>query len=65
MPFDARQAKLLKPGQQLVVGGCPGLRLEATPGTKTWTYRYKSPVDGRMKQTAPRQWPHMGIMEAA
>lgn len=65
MQFDARQAKLLKPGQHLVVGGCPGLRLEATPSTKTWTYRYKSPVDGRMKQTAFGQWPHMGILEAA
>lgn len=55
MQFDARQAKLLK----------PGLRLEATPSTKTWTYRYKSPVDGRTKQAALGQWPHMGIMEAA
>ena len=65
MQFDARQAKLLQPGQHLVVGGCPGLRLQATPSTKTWTYRYKSPVDGRMKQTALGQWPHVGIMDAA
>ena len=63
--FDARAAKLVKPGQHLVVGGCPGLRLEATPSTKTWTYRYKSPIDGRMKQAALGQWPHMGIIEAA
>lgn len=63
--FDARAAKLLRPGQHLVVGGCPGLRLEVTPSTKTWTYRYKSPLDGRMKQAALGQWPRMGIMEAA
>ena len=64
MQFDARAAKLLKPGQHLVVGGCPGLRLEVTPSTKTWTYRYKSPIDGRMKQAVLGQWPHMGIMQA-
>jgi hypothetical protein len=63
--FDARAAKLLRAGQHLVVGGCPGLRLEVTPSTKTWTYRYKSPLDGRMKQAALGQWPRMGIMEAA
>ena len=65
MQFDARAAKLLRPGQHLVVGGCPGLRLEVAPSTKTWTYRYKSPLDGRMKQAALGQWPRMGIMEAA
>lgn len=65
MQFDARAAKLLQPGQHLVVGGCPGLRLEVTPSTKTWTYRYKSPLDGRMKQAALGQWPRMGIVEAA
>ena len=52
MQFDARAAKLLRPDQHLVVGGCPGLRLEVTPSTKTWTYRYRSPIDGRMKQAA-------------
>ena len=49
----------------MVVGGCPGLRLEVTPTTKTWTYRYKSPVDGRMKQTALGKWPSMSVFEAA
>lgn len=65
MHFDARQAKALKPGQHLVVGGCPGLRLEVTASTKTWTYRFKSPVDGRMKQTSLGQWPAMSFLEAA
>jgi len=30
MFFDARAAKLLKPGEHLVVMGCSGLRLIAT-----------------------------------
>jgi hypothetical protein len=47
--FDVRQAKLLKSGQHLVVGGCSGLRLEATPSTKTRTYRYKSPGKRRIR----------------
>ena len=49
----------------MAVGGCPGLRLEVTPSTKTWTYRYKSPLDRPMKQTALGQWPHMPVMDAA
>lgn len=65
MQFDARAANLLRPGQHLVVGGCPGLRLEVTPSSKTWRYRYRSPLDGRMKLAALGQWPRMGIMEAA
>lgn len=65
MQFDARQAKSLEPGKHMVVGGCPGLRLEVTPTTKTWTYRYKSPVDGRMKQIALGRWPSMSVVEAA
>jgi len=63
MQFDAREAKLLKPGQHLVVGGCPGLRLEVTATTKTWTYRYE--VDRRMKQIKLGHWPAMSVLEAA
>ena len=62
MQFDARHAKALQHGKHMAVGGCPGLRLEVTPSTKTWTYRYKSPLDRRMKQTALGQWPHMPVM---
>lgn len=59
MYFDARGAKQLKPGQHIVVEGCPGLRLEVTASSKSWTYRYKSPVDGRMRQIKLGQWPAM------
>lgn len=37
----------------------PGLRLECTASRRTWIYRYKSPVDGRMKQTKIGAWPAM------
>jgi integrase len=65
MFFDARAAKLLKPGEHLVVDGCDGLRLVATASKQTWTYRYKSPATGLMKQTAIGQYPSMKAPEAA
>jgi integrase len=65
MFFDSRAAKLLKPGEHLVVDGCDGLRLVATASKQTWTYRYKSPATGLMKQTAIGQYPGMKAPEAA
>lgn len=65
MLFDARAAKLLKPGQHLVIDGCPGLRLVVSTVRKTWIYRYKSPADGRMKQVAFGQWPAVSVQTAA
>lgn len=59
MHFDARAAKLLKPGEHLTITDHPGLRLECTATRRTWIYRYKSPVDGRMKQTKIGAWPAM------
>jgi len=59
MYFDARAAKLLKPGEHMTIADHPGLRLECTASRRTWTYRYKSPVDGRMKQTKIGAWPAM------
>jgi integrase len=64
MLFDARQAKMLLPGQHIVVDDCPGLRLEITASSKSWTYRYKSPVDGRMRQVKLGQWPAMPASSA-
>lgn len=65
MFFDARAAKLLQPGEHLVVDGCPGLRLEASATRKSWTYRYKAPGTGRMKQIGIGQWPAMAVQPAA
>ena len=59
MRFDARAAKQLLPGHHIVVEGCPGLRLEAAALSKTLTYRYKSPVDSRMRQIKIGHWPAM------
>lgn len=66
MFFDARAAKLLKPGQHLVIDGCLGLRLVASLTRKTWTYRYKATdAAGRMKQMALGHWPAMTVQSAA
>ncbi|WP_175723036.1 tyrosine-type recombinase/integrase [Burkholderia ambifaria] len=65
MRFDARTAKQLLPGAHLNIDGCPGLRLEATTSRRSWTYRYKSPVDGRMRQIKIGEWPALSIAAAA
>ena len=59
MGFDAKKAKALAAGEHIIVDDAPGLRLVATATRKTWTYRYKSPIDGRMRQVAMGQWPTM------
>lgn len=65
MQFDARAAKLLKPGEHIMVDGFPGLRLEATATRRSWIYRFKSPVDGRMRQKKIGQWPELSHTRAA
>jgi len=62
--FDARAAKALQPGDHLTVPEAPGLRLQATASTRTWCYRFKSPVDGRMRQVRLGHWPAMGFAAA-
>lgn len=57
--FDARAAKALVAGNHLTFKSTPGLRLKATASTRTWVYRYKSPVDGRMRQVRLGRWPAM------
>jgi integrase len=65
MFFDVRAAKLLKPGEHLVVEGCEGLRLVASASKMTWTYRYKQLGTGLMKQTRIGAYPAMRASEAA
>ena len=65
MQFDARAAKLLQPGAHLTIDGCPGLRLEASAQRRAWTYRYKSPIDQRMRQVQLGLWPTMSFPTAA
>lgn len=64
MQFDARAAKLLQPGEHITIDENPGLRLEATQLYRTWTYRYKSRVDGRMRQKKLGRWPAMSLAAA-
>jgi integrase len=65
VPFDARAAKLLQPGKHLTLQEHPGLRLVAAATRRSWTYRYKSPVDGGMRQVKLGEWPAMGYPAAA
>lgn len=64
MQFDAKAAKLLEPGRHFTISGRPGLRLEATSTTRSWTYRFKSPIDGRMRQVKIGTWPAMSLHAA-
>lgn len=61
MPFDAREAKLLAPGEHYTMPDCPGLRFEASATARAWIYRYKSPVDGKMRQVKIGDWPAISI----
>jgi len=65
MYFDARAAKALKPGEHIVVQGCPGLRLIAAETRKTWIYRYRSPINDALRQIKIGLWPAMPPVDAA
>ncbi|MBR8027065.1 tyrosine-type recombinase/integrase [Burkholderia cenocepacia] len=64
MRFDARIAAKLPSGEHMTFEGFPGLRLQASASRKSWTYRYKSPVDGRMRQVKLGEWPAMAFAAA-
>ncbi len=64
MRFDARAAKLLKPGQHMVVEGANGLRLVCSTTGRSWIYRFKNPADGLMKQVKVGEWPAMSVAAA-
>lgn len=62
--FDARAIKLLAPGQYLTSPEHPGLRIEASGDRRTWTYRYRSPVDNRLRQVKIGTWPEKSVHAA-
>ncbi len=64
MNFDARTAKALPPGQHIIFNDYPRLRLTASVTVRTWIYRYTSPIDGRMRQSAIGHWPAMSYPAA-
>ena len=59
MLFDHRAARALAVGDHLTVSDAPGLRLVRSGAGLAWIYRYKSPVDGRMRQIKLGAWPYM------
>lgn len=63
MHFDVRAAKLLQPGEHLLVEGCNGLRLVASRSRRSWTYRYKD-ARGRMRQVGLGAWPAVPVQDA-
>ncbi len=64
MSFDARSIKLLPAGQHLTSPDYPGLRVVSTSSGRSWVYRFKSPVDGRMRQVRLGKWPGMSVSAA-
>lgn len=62
--FDARAAKALEAGNHLTIDEAPGLRLVASESVRTWVYRYKSPLDGLMRQIRLGRWPAMTLAAA-
>lgn len=65
MPFDARTAKQLQAGEHITLQEHPGLRLVASATRRSWVYRYKSPVDGGMRQIKIGEWPTLDYIKAA
>lgn len=65
MSLDARAARLLQPGEHITFPQQPGLRLTATATRRSWIYRYKSPVDGGMRQVKIGEWPALDFIKAA
>lgn len=68
MTFDARAIKLLLPGQHITSSDFPGLRIIAgDDDLRTWIYRYRSPVDGKLRQVKIGNWPakslHLAIAD--
>jgi integrase len=68
MPFDARAAKLLQPGEHLLIlPEHPGLRILRAKSAERWSwiYRYRSLVDDGVRQVKIGEWPAKGYPEAA
>ena len=58
MAFDAREIKALAVGAYITSPEYPGLRIEAFASCRTWTYRYRSPVDNKLRQVKIGTWPN-------
>lgn len=61
MWLDARAAKQLSLGTHMTIDGYPCLRLEASASRRSWVYRFKSPIDARMRQIKIGEWPSTSL----
>lgn len=59
LDFDPGRAKRLKPGEFIAFPEAPGLRLEASRSGRRWVYRYRSPIDGALRQIKLGAWPFL------
>ncbi|MBB5499454.1 hypothetical protein [Paraburkholderia sp. MM5384-R2] len=50
MRFDARAVAKLPSGEHMTLRDFQAYAYQASTSRKSWTYRYKSPIDGRMRQ---------------
>jgi len=49
--------RALEPGEWITFGDAPGLRIGRSGATRSWHYRYRSPVDGALRQIRLGRWP--------
>lgn len=64
MKFDANKIRRMAQGTDEPIDGFAGLRISAGAKRRTWVYRYKSPLDGKMKQIKLGEWPVMPFSAA-
>jgi hypothetical protein len=57
-------SQLLPPGEHFTMPDCPGLRFEASATARAWIYRFKSPIDGKIRQVKLGDWPAMSVNAA-
>ena len=64
MKFDANEIRRMPPGTDEGIDGFVGLRMAATIKRRTWIDRYRSPLDGKMKQIKLGEWPALPFAAA-
>lgn len=64
MELDAKAIKELPVGEDVLIPECRGLRLSISKTRRSWIYRYKSPVDGKMRQVLIGHFPHCNYQRA-
>jgi integrase len=57
LDFDPAVAKRLKDGESIAFPEAPGLRMERSGSGWRWIYRYRSPIDGVIRQIWLGNWP--------